>query len=87
MKSALYLASALGLVAGAQANPALAQTAVPEDTEASVPEILVVARKREESLDDVPASVSALSAADQENLVLANQFPRPPKVYFLGLRL
>jgi hypothetical protein len=41
MKSALYLASALGLVAGAQANPALAQTAVPEDTEASVPEILV----------------------------------------------
>jgi outer membrane receptor protein involved in Fe transport len=70
MKSALYLASALSLVAGAQANPALAQTAVPEDTEASVPEILVVARKREESLDDVPASVSALSAADQENLVL-----------------
>lgn len=53
-----------------QTNPAFAQATEPEDAEASVPDILVVARKREESLDDVPASVSALSATDQENLVL-----------------
>jgi hypothetical protein len=36
MKSALYLASALGLVAGAQANLALAQTAVPEVSPVSI---------------------------------------------------
>jgi len=33
-------------------------------------EIVVTARKRNESLENVPISISALSAADQQNLVL-----------------
>jgi iron complex outermembrane receptor protein len=58
------LTSALVAVA---APTAWAQTAtVPTETEGALDEIVVVARKREERLQDVPIAVSAFTAADLE---------------------
>jgi iron complex outermembrane recepter protein len=73
-KMALFCASAFIGIAALQATPAYAQEAADsaKKAEADVEEILVVARKREESLDDVPVSVTALTAEDQSNLVLNN---------------
>ena len=53
------------------AGPSVAQGNAGSGAEASVlQEIVVTARKRGEELVDVPATVSALSAADQANLAL-----------------
>jgi iron complex outermembrane recepter protein len=75
MKNWAQLLSATMLVGafGATSNSASAQQATtPRATteDDTIRDIIVVARKREESLDDVPSSVTVLSAADQENLVL-----------------
>jgi iron complex outermembrane recepter protein len=69
-KSAFLWATATIAIVAVDAAPALAQ-AVP-DTEPAAQEgqILVVARKREEALEDVPVAVSVLTAEEQSNLVL-----------------
>ncbi|MDF7774798.1 TonB-dependent receptor [Sphingomonas sp. AOB5] len=60
------------VLACAAAAPALAQDAQPQDTEtAEAPrgeEIVVQARRRDESIEDVPASVSVLTSDDLERL-------------------
>jgi iron complex outermembrane recepter protein len=70
MKAKLFCASALGIAGCFPATSASAQQAPAAESSAEVPEIIVVARKRAESLDDVPSSVTALTADDQQNLVL-----------------
>jgi iron complex outermembrane recepter protein len=70
MKAKLFCASALGIAGCFPATSALAQEAPATESTSEVPEIIVVARKRAESLDDVPSSVTALTADDQQNLVL-----------------
>lgn len=63
----VLIAVSLGLPAGA----GFAQSPVADDARAAtLEEIVVTARKRGEELLDVPATVSALSAADQANLAL-----------------
>src|SRR5947209_6531928 len=69
VRVALYASSALTL--GVVSSVAQGQTSAPSIQEASVSkptgaleEIVVTARKRAESLQDVPASISALSAGD-----------------------
>lgn len=71
IRVALYASSALmlGVVptvaqAQAQAPEAPPQETAVDDQNGGLEEIVVTARKREESLQDVPASISALSAGD-----------------------
>ena len=69
VRVALYASSALtlGLVSGgaqAQTPAASAQGASASEQNGALEEIVVTARKRQERLQDVPASVSALSAGD-----------------------
>ncbi|ODP37565.1 TonB-dependent receptor [Sphingomonas turrisvirgatae] len=56
------LASALALATSLVATPALGQEATPRAAEADTGEILVTARRREESLQDTPVAISAFSA-------------------------
>jgi iron complex outermembrane recepter protein len=70
LKATLFCASALGIAGGFPLSPVWAQQAQNNESSAGIPDIVVVARKREESLDDVPSSVTALTAEDQQNLVL-----------------
>jgi len=58
MKSALLAGAAWSAVAGA----AYAQDATPQDEAASLDDVVVTARRRDEQLKDVPVAVSALSA-------------------------
>jgi iron complex outermembrane recepter protein len=69
-RSAIFLTTALAAVL---AVPAAAQSSDASETEAADGEegdIIVNARRRDEAITDVPMSVSSLTAADQENLVL-----------------
>ena len=61
-----------GLLVAGMATGAGAQTPAVTNTEATDPdaEIVVTARKRNESLVDVPIAITAISAADRQNLVL-----------------
>ncbi|MCX7176524.1 MAG: TonB-dependent receptor [Proteobacteria bacterium] len=54
--------------------PAVAQTAKPGDTDASIPVIVVTAQKRKEKLQEIPLSVTALSpeSLDALNVVSVN---------------
>jgi iron complex outermembrane recepter protein len=49
------------------ASPALAQTAPAADADAGVPDIVVTAQRREESLQDVPLSIVALGSEQLRN--------------------
>lgn len=51
-------------------QPVYAQESQTAESDDEIGEILVVARKRTESLDDVPASITALTADQQDDLVL-----------------
>ena len=68
-KSVLLAGTVLGM--SVAAAPALAQEAAPDQASAGqqggVQEIVVTARKRQESVQDVPVAVSAISAADIVN--------------------
>jgi iron complex outermembrane recepter protein len=75
MSSIPHRRAALALLAGTlpvliafQASPAAAQGAAAETGTAVLEEIVVTARKREESLQDVPLSVSAITASSIEDL-------------------
>lgn len=57
-------AAGLATAAGAQTAPGVTAAADPDA------EIVVTARKRNESLIDVPAAITAISATDRQNLVL-----------------
>ncbi len=59
---ALLLASSVASI-GLVGSPALAQTA-PAGANAAVEEVVVTARRRDESLVDVPVAITALSATD-----------------------
>ncbi|MDF7775615.1 TonB-dependent receptor [Sphingomonas sp. AOB5] len=50
-----------GLLSAAGATPAFAQDAQAKDEQDGIPEIVVTAQKREESLQDVPLAVTSLS--------------------------
>lgn len=54
--------------------PAMAQDApiTSQDETANEGDIVVTARRREESMIEVPAAVSAITAADQQNYVISN---------------
>lgn len=56
------------------AAPAMAQdvAAATQDEAASEGDIVVTARRREETLIEVPGAVSAITAADQQNYVISN---------------
>lgn len=56
------------------AAPAMAQdvAAATQDETASEGDIVVTARRREETLIEVPGAVSAITAADQQNYVISN---------------
>src|SRR5687768_6238445 len=68
-----YLAGGAVCAALLMAPGAAAQTGAADGSASDAPaadgEILVTARKRAESLTDVPAAVTALTEADRENLV------------------
>lgn len=69
VKSAALASSALA--AALFAMPVAAQEAEPESGAATeVQEVVITSRKREERLVEVPAAITAISAADRENLVL-----------------
>lgn len=59
-----YVKTALlaGAAWSALSTVVMAQDAVPQDTDSAVEDVIVTARRRDESLKDVPISVSALSA-------------------------
>ena len=59
----LFAALAASVALGALAAPAYAQDTVPGEESASAGDIVVVARKREERVIDVPIAVTALSTA------------------------
>ncbi|MEQ3695740.1 MAG: TonB-dependent receptor [Pseudomonadales bacterium] len=64
---------AIGISAAVASTAAFAQTEAPVAAQASaIEEVLVTARKRTESLQDVPISVQALSARDLENQGVSN---------------
>jgi iron complex outermembrane receptor protein len=68
---ALALACAFGLAAQAQEKPAT--DTQPKDPEAvKIEKISVSARRREESLEDVPVAVTAFTAADLDKLNVQN---------------
>jgi iron complex outermembrane receptor protein len=62
VRAALYAGSALML--GGSHAAAQAQDSAPQAASSTLEDIVVTARRREESLQDVPASISALSAGD-----------------------
>lgn len=66
VKTRLLLSASVALSASIWAAPVNAQGAAPEadDTQYGLEDIVVTARKREENLQDVSSSVSALSAND-----------------------
>jgi iron complex outermembrane recepter protein len=64
VRAAIGVGSTLALCLAAQS--ALAQDAAAEDSGYSLEEITVTARKRVESMQDVPAAISALSAGELE---------------------
>ena len=66
MKIATLAGTALAVVMAAMPGTALAQDTSVTD----VGEVVVTSRKREERLVEVPAAVTAISAADREALVL-----------------
>ncbi len=66
MKTFLCATSAIGALF-ALSMPAFAQTALqPADTDSTIEEVVVTARKKEESLQDVPVAVSAFSEKQLE---------------------
>ena len=60
------LAATVSILALTVAAPALAQTAPPSEPATAVEDIIVTAQKREESIQDVPIAVTALSAENLE---------------------
>lgn len=67
----VHAGALLGLFACLPPGLAMAQSVGTTATGGdALTEVVVTARKRSESLEDVPVSISALTAADQENLVL-----------------
>ena len=61
------LATAALLAAGSVTTPGYAQTATSEATSsAALQEVIVTAQKRTESVQDVPVSITAISARDLE---------------------
>jgi iron complex outermembrane recepter protein len=70
MRHALLVATALGSVAGFSA-PAFAQEAAADEAE-NPGEIIVTARRREESLQDTPVAITAVNAAMLENKATTN---------------
>jgi iron complex outermembrane receptor protein len=68
-KSGFVHASALAIAYSGLiiTTPAMAQSAAPEADEGGIKDIVVTARKREESTQDVPVSVSVIDAATLQN--------------------
>ncbi|MBX3481995.1 TonB-dependent receptor [Phenylobacterium sp.] len=72
-KIALQCGSAIGvLVAGFAAAPVSAQVAGGAPAAASIEEVIVTARRREENLQDVPAAVTAVSGEALESRQIRN---------------
>jgi iron complex outermembrane receptor protein len=67
LKTVVKSALLAGAAWGALAAPTFAQTAAQEPAVTTVDEIIVTARRREESLQDVPVAVSAFSSERLEN--------------------
>jgi iron complex outermembrane recepter protein len=75
MKSVPYLAATtVALAVAAALSPATAQAQRPAEASASLEEVVVTARKKEEALIDVPVSISVLTSKDIEAKGIQNLY-------------